>query len=91
MPRMSKEVITHELKINLSIIPIPQKWRQLRMEKALAIRQEEGKLIDINCVIEIRFQTWLTNQMLVRNKKMKDVRGSPEPEQCLFEGFISPP
>lgn len=35
-------------------------------EKSLAIKQEVIKLIDVNFVRDIRFQTWMANQILVK-------------------------
>lgn len=57
MPRITRDIITHELKINVSIQPITQKQRPMSEEKAMGIRKDVEKLIIAHFVKEIRFQT----------------------------------
>lgn len=57
MPRITRDIITHELKINVSIQPITQKQRPMSEEKAMGIRKDVEKLINAHFVKEIRFQT----------------------------------
>lgn len=57
MSGISKDIITHEINIDLNIRSIAQKRRPVRDKKAITIRQELGKLVDVNFVKEIRFQT----------------------------------
>lgn len=66
MPGISKEVISQELNIILSIRSIAQKRCPVGEQKAISIRQEVGKLVDVNFVKEIRFETWVTNSVLLK-------------------------
>ena len=53
MPRISREVIEHHLKVNPDAKPVSQKPRRLSVERQDFIRKEVRKLLDAGFIEEV--------------------------------------
>lgn len=71
MPGISVDIISHELRIDSFVQPIARKRRSFGFDKRLTIKQEGGKLLDARFVREVRFQSGLTNPVLVNKSNGK--------------------
>lgn len=66
MSRISTNIISHELRIDPSIRLISQNWRSFGPDKHLVIKKEVGRLLNTKFVRELRFQSWVTTPVLVK-------------------------
>ncbi|XP_016162329.1 uncharacterized protein LOC107605090 [Arachis ipaensis] len=64
-------VISHKLALDPSARPIGQKKRNLGIEKKHASLEETKKLINAGIIKEVRFTTWLANEVMVKKYNSK--------------------
>lgn len=83
-------VITHELNIDSLVKLIAQKKKSMGDEKKLTIKVEVGKLFDDNFVKGNRFQTWVTNLVLVKKSTSKWRIRVDYRETCLKDSYPIP-
>lgn len=71
MPRISTNVMSHDLQIELTIMLITQGKRSLIEEKILVVHEEVRKLLEEGFITEARLRTSVTNPILVKKVNNK--------------------
>ncbi|XP_071727644.1 uncharacterized protein [Rutidosis leptorrhynchoides] len=66
MTGVPREVAEHRLNANPSITPVRQKKRGIAPERSVFQCNEVDKLVDANILMEVRYQTWVANPVLVK-------------------------
>ena len=71
MPKISPDVITHQLWINKDQRPVCQKLKSMSVKKQAAIEEEVGKLLKAGFIRLEKFLTWLANVVILKKSNSK--------------------
>ena len=71
LPRVSVDIVSHELYIHPTFKPFKQKRRKLDRERAEAVKAEVEKLLRIGSITEAKYPDWLANPVVVKKKNDK--------------------
>ena len=74
MPRVPKELIEHDLKVDPNATPKKQRLRCFSPDKREAIKKELAKLLAAGFIKEVYHPDWLANPMLVQKKNNNEWR-----------------
>jgi hypothetical protein len=74
MPRISRELAEHKLKVYPQARPIRQKLRRFMPDKREAIQAELARLVSTGFIREVLHPEWLANHVLVLKKNKVDWR-----------------
>ncbi|XP_071687093.1 uncharacterized protein [Rutidosis leptorrhynchoides] len=66
MTGVPREIAKHKLNANPSLTPVRQKKRGVAPERSEWLKAEVDKLVKENILREVRYQTWVANQVLVK-------------------------
>jgi hypothetical protein len=61
-----RELSEHQLNVSKTITPVAQKKRVMGPERSKVIIDEVKKLKQAGILREVRYQTWIVNQVLIR-------------------------
>ncbi|XP_071740674.1 uncharacterized protein [Rutidosis leptorrhynchoides] len=62
-----QNIAEHKLNANPNLTPMRQKKRPMAPERSECLRLEVDKLVHVNILREVRYQTWVANPILVKN------------------------
>ena len=71
MPRISLEVITHRLNVDLTFRLVKQKKRSFTSNWTQAIDEEVTKLLQAGFIHEVHYPKWLANVVLIKKANDK--------------------
>jgi hypothetical protein len=68
MPGVPRELIEHELHLDLKAKPVKQRLRHFTQDKKDVIKREIARLLDAAFIKEVYHPDWLANPVLVLNR-----------------------
>ena len=71
MTGISRDVMTHKLRIDKSFKPIQQKRRKFAPERNAIIQEDVERLLKAKMIREVKFLEWLANVVVVQKKNGK--------------------
>jgi hypothetical protein len=74
MPRVTRELVEHKLKVYPLARPIRQKLRHFTPDKREAIQAELARLVSAGLIRKVLHLEWLANPILVLKKNKVDWR-----------------
>ena len=71
MLRVSLEVITHRLNVDLTFCSMKQKRRNFILDHSRSIDVEASKLLEAGFICEVQYLEWLANVVLIKKASGK--------------------
>jgi hypothetical protein len=68
MPGVPRELIEHELHLDLKAKPVKQRFHHFAQHKKDVIKREIARLLEVSFIKEVYPLDWLTNPVLVPKK-----------------------
>ena len=68
MPGLDPQVVVHHLAVRKSVRPIKQAQRRFHLDLISQIENEVNKLIEAGFIREVKYPTWISNIVPVRQK-----------------------
>ncbi|XP_071704224.1 uncharacterized protein [Rutidosis leptorrhynchoides] len=67
MTGVPRSIAEHRLNANPSLTPVQQKKRRMAPERSVFLKNEVEKLVQVDILREVKYQTWVADPVLVKN------------------------